>query len=76
MIDRKDKNVRTLEVSLGLLVGYFLGAFIGKYVYGMEWDQAFLNQKLFAGLVAIAFTFFIIIRQKNKKQAAERTTKK
>lgn len=68
MINRKDKNVRTIEVSLGLIVGYFLGAFIGKYVYGMEWDHAFLNQKLIAGLAAMGFTFFLYIRQKNKKQ--------
>lgn len=74
MINRKDKNVRTIEISLGLIVGYFLGAFIGKYVYGMEWDQAFLNQKLFAGLVAMGITFALYIRQKNKKQKNDQSS--
>ncbi|MEM6376787.1 MAG: hypothetical protein AAF705_01165 [Bacteroidota bacterium] len=74
MIDRKDKNIRSIEIGLGLIVGYFLGAFLGKYVYGMEWDRAFLNQKLIAGLIAVGITYVVYLRRKQKQQEEEQTS--
>lgn len=71
MIDRKDKNIRSIEIGLGLVVGYLLGGLIGKYIFGMEWDAAFLNEKIFLGLIAVGLTYAIYLRQKRKQQKEE-----
>jgi hypothetical protein len=71
MINRNNKTVRSIEISLGLIVGYFVGAAIGKFIFGMEWDKALLNQKLIFGLLAIGLTLIIYFwrQQKNNPPA-------
>jgi len=66
MFDRSNKEIKAIEISAGLLAGYFLGAVINFLVLGKPWDDAFLDKKLIMGVAAIGLSTFLYFWNKKK----------
>lgn len=66
MFDRNSKGWKNIEISLGLLVGYCIGAMINMWAFGKSYDEAFLDEKLVLGIAGIGLTLFMIYRKKEK----------
>lgn len=66
MIDRRDKNWKPIEVSAGLVVGYFLAGLLMMAFTGKSWNEAFADGKLLTGVVGVAVSLWLYLRKKNK----------
>jgi len=66
MNDKYKNEVKGLEVSLGLLVGYLLVGTIYKFAKGLSWSEAFSSKEIIFALAGIALSIFIILRLKKK----------
>ena len=66
MIDRTDKSWKPIEVSAGLLTGYFIAGFLNMAFTGAKWSEAFTDEKLLTGVVGIAVSYWLYIRNKRK----------
>ena len=62
MIKNSRKEVKGLEVSAGLLVGYILAGWINVMVFDKSWGDAFNNQFLIFGVVGLFIAIYKIIR--------------
>ena len=65
-IDRTDKDWQPIEVSAGLVVGYFLAGLLVMAFTDSTWQEAFTDEKLLTGVVGVAVSFWLYIRKKNK----------
>ncbi len=66
MIDRNDKAFKPIEISAGLLVGYFIAGLLNMAFTGATWSEAFTDEKLLTGAAGIAVSFWLYRRKKNK----------
>jgi len=66
MIDRSNKNFKSIEVGIGLLVGYVIGGLMNMAISGKAWEEAFKDDKLIFGIAGIGLSVFLYFRQKRK----------
>ena len=66
MLQRNNKSIKNIEVSLGLLVGYILAATINMLCFDKQWDEAFSDKKLIFSFAGIALSIFLFLWRKRK----------
>jgi hypothetical protein len=67
LFDRNKKENKNLEISIGLLVGYFLAGLTNMFFTDKTWGEAFIDEKLFLGVAGVALSIFLIQRRKRKQ---------
>ena len=67
MFDRKNKKVQTIEVSLGLVVGYILVETAFVIFKNKPWKEAYGNNLIIVGLAGVIVSIVLFIWEKKKE---------
>ena len=77
MFDRKNKDIQTIEISFGLLVGYLIMGLVNVLGFDKNWKEAFSDNTIIVGTVGIVtsvIVVFIAMKKGKKKDKKEETS--
>lgn len=71
MSDSIAKTRKNIEISLGLLVGYFIAGLLNMYFFDKSWKEAFSDNRLLMGVAGIALSLFIYQKLVGKERTKQ-----
>ena len=66
MLDRSDKKVQEIEISLGLLVGYLIMGFINAFYHDKTWEMVFSSEHIITSIAGIILSLILFYKAKKK----------
>lgn len=67
MFDRKDKKIKGIEISLGILVGYVLVETVLVIINDKPWKALYQNELIVAGFFGVIASIAFLFWEKRKK---------
>ncbi len=73
MIDRSNKDIQQIEISLGLLVGYLMMGVVNALYTTKAWDMVFSSEHILTSVAGIILSVIILFRGRNKRKIENRS---